>query len=103
MPDIAIIPAPRELTVDEGRWITGDPVAEAIRDVVENLGETEHRTDVTAEGGRWSAGSEEALRHAETTYRQLIDAAEPAGDGRVAVPAGRIAAAPGVGGGGGRL
>ena len=23
MPDIAIVPAPRELTVDEGRWITG--------------------------------------------------------------------------------
>ena len=48
MPDIAIVPAPRELTVDEGRWITGDPVAEAIRDVVENLGETEYRIDVTA-------------------------------------------------------
>src|SRR4029453_4647681 len=94
MPDIAIIPAPRELTVDEGRWITGDPAAEAIRDVVENLGETEYRIDVTAEGARLSAGSENALRHAETTYRQLIDPAEPAGDGQVAVPAVRIADAP---------
>ena len=94
MPDIAIVPAPRELTVDEGRWITGDPVAEAIRDVVENLGETEYRIDVTAEGARLSAGSEDALRHAETTYLQLLDAAEPAADGQVAVPAVRIADAP---------
>ena len=75
MPDIAIVPAPRELTVEEGQWITGNPVAEAIRDVVENLGETEYRIDVTADGARLSAGSEDALRHAETTYLQLIDSA----------------------------
>ncbi|MEU4287053.1 beta-N-acetylhexosaminidase [Kribbella sp. NPDC026596] len=94
MPDIAIVPAPRELTVEEGQWFTGNPVAEAIRDVVENLGETEYRIDVTADGARLSAGSEDALRHAETTYLQLIDAAEPAADGQVAVPAVRIADAP---------
>ncbi|MFK4082651.1 beta-N-acetylhexosaminidase [Kribbella sp. NPDC020789] len=94
MPDIAIVPAPRELTVDDARWITADPVAEAIRDVVENLGETEYRVEVTADGARLAAGSEEALRYAETTYRQLLDAAEPAEDGKVAVPGVRIADAP---------
>ena len=94
MPDIAIIPAPRELIVDKGRWVTADPVAEAVRTVVDNLGETEYRIDVTADGARLSAGSEDALLHAETTYRQLLDAAEPADDGKVAVPAVRIADAP---------
>ncbi|MGY4767139.1 beta-N-acetylhexosaminidase [Kribbella sp. CWNU-51] len=94
MPDIAIVPAPRELTVEEGQWISADPGAEAIRDVVENLGETEYRIEVTADGARLSAGSEDALRHAESTYAQLLDAAEPAEDGKVAVPAVRIADAP---------
>jgi hexosaminidase len=41
-----------------------------------------------------TACSEDALRHAESTYAQLLDAAEQAGDGRVAVPAVRIADAP---------
>src|SRR4051794_2287583 len=94
MPDIAIVPAPRELTVDDGQWVSGDPAGEAIRDVVENLGETEYRIDVTADGARLSAGSEDALRHAESTYAQLLDAAEPAEDGKLAVPAVRIADAP---------
>ena len=94
MPDIAIVPAPRELTVDEGQWIAADPAGEAIRDVVENLGETEYRIDVTADGARLTAGSEDALRHAESTYAQFLDAAEPAEDGKVAVPAVRIADAP---------
>ena len=69
MPDIAIVPAPRELTVDEGQWITEDPAAEAVRTVVENLGETEYRIDVTPDGARLSAGSEDALRHAEHDVR----------------------------------
>ncbi|HET6986884.1 MAG TPA: beta-N-acetylhexosaminidase, partial [Kribbella sp.] len=94
MPDIAIVPAPRELTLEEGQWISADPGAEAIRDVVENLGDTEYRIDVTADGARLSAGSEDALRHAESTYAQLLDAAVPAEDGKVAVPAVRIADAP---------
>ncbi|ADB35410.1 Beta-N-acetylhexosaminidase [Kribbella flavida DSM 17836] len=94
MPDIAIVPAPRELVVDDARWVTADPVADAVRTVVENLGETEYRIDVQADGARLSGGSEDALRWAETTYRQLLDAAEPAGDGEVAVPAVRIADAP---------
>jgi len=94
MPEIAIVPAPRELTVDDARWITADPVAEAVRDVVENLGETEYRIEVTADGARLTAGSEDALRNAETTYRQLLDAAEPAADGKVSVPAVRIVDAP---------
>jgi hexosaminidase len=50
MPDIAIVPAPRELIVDDARWITGDPAVKAIRDVVENLGETVYRIDVTVDG-----------------------------------------------------
>ena len=62
--------------------------------MVENLGETEYRIDVTPDGARLSAGSEDALRHAETTYEQLLDAAVPAEDGKVAVPAVRIADAP---------
>jgi hexosaminidase len=94
MSDIAIVPAPRELTVDEGRWITADPVGEAVRDVVENLGETEYRIDVSADGARLAAGSEDALRHAETTFAQLVEAAVPAEDGKVAVPLVRIADAP---------
>src|SRR4051812_50039121 len=101
MPDIAIVPAPRELTVDDARWITADPLAEAIRDVVENLGETEYRIEVTADGARLTAGSEDALRHAETTYAQLVEAAEPAGaEGRGggAGPPGPVSGAPRVGG-----
>jgi hexosaminidase len=69
-------------------------MAEAVRTVVENLGETEYRIDITADGARLSAGSADALRHAETTYEQLLEAAEPAEDGKVAVPAVRIADAP---------
>ena len=94
MPDIAIVPAPRELTVEEGQWISADPGAEAIRDVVENLGDTEYRIDVTADGARLSAGSEDALRHAETTYAQLVESAEPAEDGKVAVPLAHVEDAP---------
>ncbi|TDO43239.1 hexosaminidase [Kribbella sp. VKM Ac-2527] len=97
MPDIAIVPAPRELVIEEGRWVSSDPLAEAVRTVVENLGETEYRIDVTADGARLSAGSEDALRWAEQTYEQLLDAAEPAEDGAVAVPAVRIADAPAFG------
>src|SRR5690349_1447951 len=94
MSDIAIVPAPRELTVDEGRWITADPVADAVRDVVENLGATEYRIDIGTDGARLTAGSEDALRHAETTYAQLVEAAEDAGDGQVAVPLAHVADAP---------
>src|SRR5918995_6520575 len=97
MPDIAIVPAPRELTLTDGQWIAEDPIAEAVRTVVENLGETEYRIDVTADGARLSAGSEDALRWAEQTYEQLLDAAEPAEDGALAVPAVRIADAPAFG------
>ncbi|TWD79806.1 hexosaminidase [Kribbella amoyensis] len=94
MPEIAIVPAPRELVVEEGRWVTADPGTEAVRTVVENLAETEYRIDVTAEGARLSAGSAEALLWADQTFLQLLDAAEPAEDGAVAVPAVRIADAP---------
>ena len=97
MPDIAIVPAPRELVIEEGSWVSADPLAEAVRTVVENLGETEYRIDVTADGARLSAGSEDALRWAEQTYEQLLDAAEPAEDGGIAVPAVRIADAPAFG------
>jgi hexosaminidase len=95
MPDIAIVPAPRELTVDEGQWITADPLGEAIRDVVENLHENEYRIDVSVDGARLTAGSEDALRHAETTYAQLIEAADRTDEfGKVAVPLARIADSP---------
>ncbi|TCC37288.1 beta-N-acetylhexosaminidase [Kribbella sindirgiensis] len=94
MSDIAIVPAPRELTVHEGRWLTADPIGEAVRDVVENLGNTEYRIEVTAEGARLTAGSEDALRHAETTYAQLVEAAEPDEHGKVAVPLAHVADAP---------
>lgn len=94
MSDIAIVPAPRELTVEEGRWVTADPVADAVRDVVENLDATEYRIDISADGARLTAGSEDALRHAETTYAQLVEAAEDAGDGKVAVPLAHVADAP---------
>ncbi len=90
---IAIVPAPRELVTGDGQWVTEDPAAEAVRTVVENLGETEYRIDVTPDGARLSAGSEEALRYAEQTYRQLLDSASPA-EGGVAVPVVRIADAP---------
>jgi hexosaminidase len=91
---IAIVPAPRELVPQEGQWVSSDPAAEAVRTVVENLAETEYRIDVTSEGARLSAGSDEALRYAEQTYAQLLDAAVPGPDGAVAVPAVRIADAP---------
>ena len=94
MPDIAIVPAPREFTVAEGHWMSEDPLADAVRSVVENLGETEYRIDVTEDGARLSAGSDDALRHAETTYEQLLEAAVPAEHGKVAVPVVRIADAP---------
>lgn len=91
MSDIAIVPAPRELTVTEGQWITADPVGEAVRDVVENLGANEYRIDVSTDGARLTAGSEDALRHAETTYAQLVEAAERTDEtGKVAVPLVRI-------------
>jgi hexosaminidase len=90
---IAIVPAPRDLVPDEGRWISADPAGEAVRTVVENLSETEYRIDVTTEGARLSGGSDEALRYAEQTYAQLLDAAEEV-DGGVAVPAVRISDAP---------
>lgn len=90
---IAIVPAPRELVTGDGQWVTEDPAADAVRTVVENLGETEYRIDVTPEGARLSAGSEEALRYADQTYRQLLDAATPA-EGGVAVPVVHIADAP---------
>ncbi|HET6298529.1 MAG TPA: family 20 glycosylhydrolase, partial [Kribbella sp.] len=91
---IAIVPAPRELTAEEGQWVTSDPATDAVRTVVENLGDSEYRIDVTPEGARLSAGSDEALRWAEQTYLQLLDSAVPAEDGAVAVPAVRIADAP---------
>ncbi|GAA1604016.1 MULTISPECIES: beta-N-acetylhexosaminidase [Kribbella] len=94
MSEIAIVPAPRELTVEAGRWITADPIADAVRDVVENLDATEYRIDVGTGGARLTAGSEDALRHAETTYAQLVEAAEPAADGKVAVPLAHVADAP---------
>ncbi|WP_020387984.1 beta-N-acetylhexosaminidase [Kribbella catacumbae] len=90
---IAIVPAPRELVAGDGQWVSTDPAADAVRTVVENLGETEYRIDVTPDGARLSAGSEESLRYAEQTYRQLVDAATPVEDG-VAVPAVHIADAP---------
>ncbi len=90
---IAIVPAPRELVTGDGQWVTEDPAADAVRTVVENLGETEYRIDVTPDGARLSAGSEESLRYAEQTYRQLLDSATPA-EGGVAVPVVRIADAP---------
>jgi hexosaminidase len=90
---IAIVPAPRELVAGEGHWVTADPAGEAVRTVVENLGETEYRIDVTPDGARLSAGSEESLRYAEQTYRQLLDAAGQTDGGR-AVPAVHIADAP---------
>ncbi|HEY9335892.1 MAG TPA: family 20 glycosylhydrolase, partial [Kribbella sp.] len=94
MSDIAIVPAPRELTVHDGRWVTADPLGEAVRDVVENLDAAEYRIEITGEGARLTAGSEDALRHAETTYAQLVEAAEPAGGGQVAVPLAHVADAP---------
>jgi hexosaminidase len=90
MPEqIAIVPAPRELDRTDGYWRTDDPLTEAVRTVVENLPETEYRVDVTPEGARLSAGSEQALRHAEQTYRQVITSAGDEG-----VPCVRIADAP---------
>ena len=95
MSDIAIVPAPRQLTVDEGRWITADPLGEAVRDVVGNLDPNEYRIDVSTDGARLTAGSEDALRHAETTYAQLVEAAERTDEfGKVAVPLARIEDAP---------
>ncbi|MGW5190929.1 beta-N-acetylhexosaminidase [Kribbella sp. NPDC004138] len=94
MSDIAIVPAPRELTVHDGRWVTADPLGEAVRDVVGNLGAAEYRIEITGEGARLTAGSEDALRHAETTYAQLVEAAEPADGGQVAVPLAHVADAP---------
>jgi hexosaminidase len=90
---ISIVPAPRELVAEEGQWVTSDPDAEAVRTVVDNLGETEYRIDVTPDGARLTAGSDEALRYAGQTYRQLLDSATPV-EGGVAVPAVRIADAP---------
>ena len=90
---IAIVPAPRELVVGEGQWVTADPAAGAVRTVVENLAETEYRIDVTPEGARLSGGSDEALRYAESTYRQLLDTADQV-DGGFAVPAVHIVDAP---------
>ncbi|HEY0474223.1 MAG TPA: beta-N-acetylhexosaminidase [Kribbella sp.] len=90
---ISIVPAPREFVAEEGQWVTADPDAEAVRTVVENLGETEYRIDVTPDGARLSGGSDEALRYAEQTYRQLLDSASPV-EGGIAVPAVRIADAP---------
>lgn len=90
---IAIVPAPRELVTGDGQWVTEDPAADAVRTVVENLGETEYRIDVTPEGARLSMRLEEALRYADQTYRQLLDAATPA-EGGVAVPVVHIADAP---------
>ncbi len=89
MAEIAIVPAPRELVRTEGVWATTDPVTEAIRTVVGNLPETEYRVDITPEGARLSAGSEQALRYAEQTYRQLLSSATDD-----AVPCVRIADAP---------
>jgi hexosaminidase len=95
---IAIVPAPRELHRADGHWVTSDPAGEAVRTVVDNLPEAEYRIDVTPDGARLSAGSDQALGHAEQTYAQLLDAAVPApagaGTGAVAVPAVRIADAP---------
>lgn len=89
MAEIAIVPAPRELVRTEGVWATTDPVTEAIRTVVDNLPEDEYRVDITPEGARLSAGSEQALRYAEQTYRQLLSSATKDG-----VPCVRIADAP---------
>jgi hexosaminidase len=90
---ISIVPAPRDLVAEEGQWVSSDPDAEAVRTVVDNLGETEYRIDVTPDGARLSAGSDEALRYAEQTYRQLLDSASPV-EGGLAVPAVRIEDAP---------
>ncbi|MDX6279938.1 MAG: hexosaminidase, partial [Kribbellaceae bacterium] len=90
---IAIVPAPRELVTADGQWVTADPAGDAVRTVVENLGDTEYRIDVTSDGARLSAGSEESLRYAEQTYAQLLDAATEV-DGGLAVPAVHIADAP---------
>lgn len=89
MPEIAIVPAPRELVRTDGHWAAADPLAEVVRTVVDNLPETEYRVDVTPDGARLSAGSDDALRHAEATYRQLLSSATSDG-----VPCVRIADAP---------
>ncbi|WP_328990645.1 beta-N-acetylhexosaminidase [Kribbella sp. NBC_01245] len=69
---IAIIPAPRELVRGEGYWTSADPIGDALRTVVENLPDDEYRIDVTTDGARLSAGSDQALRHAEQTFAQLV-------------------------------
>ncbi len=89
---IAIVPAPRELVRADGYWHAADPVAEALRTVVDNLPEADYRVDVTPEGARLSGGSEDALRHAEQTFRQLVSSAGDDG-----VPCVRIADAPAFG------
>src|SRR4029450_13553509 len=89
MAEIAIVPAPRDLVRTEGVWAATDPVTEAIRTVVDNLPETEYRVDVTPQGARLSAGSDEALGYAEQTFRQLLSSATDGG-----VPCVRIADAP---------
>ena len=89
---IAIVPAPRELVRADGYWHAADPVAEAVRTVVDNLPEADYRVDVTPEGARLSGGSEDALRHAEQTFRQLVSSAGDDG-----VPCVRIADAPAFG------
>jgi hexosaminidase len=89
MAEIAIVPAPRDLVRTEGVWAVTDPVTEAIRTVVDNLPETEYRVDVTPQGARLSAGSDEALGYAEQTFRQLLSSATDGG-----VPCVRIADAP---------
>ena len=89
MPEIAIVPAPRELERTDGVWSTTNPLTEAIRTVVDNLADDEYRVEVTPEGARLSAGSEQSLRYAEQTFRQLLSAATDVG-----VPCVRIVDAP---------
>jgi len=90
MPEqIVIVPAPRELTRTGGYWPSADPVAEAEHAVAADLPAGEYRIEVTADGARLTAGSEEALRHAEQTFRQLAGSA-----GTDGVPCVRIADAP---------
>jgi len=86
---IVIVPAPRELVRTAGYWKATDPAADAERALAPGLPAAEYRIEVTTGGARLEAGSEEALRHAEQTHRQLVGSA-----GADGVPCVRIADAP---------
>jgi hexosaminidase len=76
---ISLLPAPRTLNRLDGRWTTSDPLGDAQRALDPALAAAAYRIEVSPAGARLTAGAQEGLRLAESSFGQLVDSGR--GDG----------------------